>query len=102
MAKEHVLREYNDFLTKCSSNLETVCRNYDQVSRGSSLEFPIAVDVVPSEQMNLADLIASDHEALRKVVLALAHLVLEMDFIIAEGHSFYNMLLFYGNYFILY
>ena len=101
MAKEHVLREYTDFLTKCSSNLETVSRTFDQVTRGSALEFPIAIDVVPSETIDLSDLVSSDHEELRKIVLALAHLVLEMEFVVKEGSSFYNTLLYYGKMFCL-
>ncbi len=95
MAKEHVAREYSDFMVKCTSELETVCQAHESLEKENSNQ-TIWLDSVPREDLTLVDLIQSDHEELRKVVLTLGHLVGEMDFLVEEGRSFYHPLLYYG------
>ena len=101
VAREHVIHEFNDFLTKCCSDLESVDRIYQSVAAdagGSSLHLqnPVVVDPVARENLSLADLIISNHEELRKTMLTLGFLVEEMDLLTEELGSFYHPLLYYG------
>lgn len=98
VAKERVIREFNDFLTKCGSNLEAVDKTFQNL-RGSwsGQHLPIiSIKTVPYEDATLPELIQSDFEELRKVILTLAHLVEEMDFLVKEFNKFYYPLLYYG------
>lgn len=115
MAKEYVAREYSEFMVKCGSDLEAVCQIHENLSK-ENVSQTVSLDLVPCEDISLVDLVHSDHEELRKVVLALGHLVSEMDFLVEEGRldsfhsvhvlfmfisfsyrrSFYYPLLYYG------
>lgn len=81
-------------MVKCGSDLEAVCQIHENLSK-ENVSQTVSLDLVPSEDISLVDLVHSDHEELRKVVLALGHLVSEMDFL-EEGKSFYYPLLYYG------
>lgn len=82
-------------MIKCGTDLETLNQLHDSLTR-DSLQCVVVVDSVPREDVTLVDLVSSDHEELRKVVLTVGHLVNEMDFLIQEGRSFYHCLLYYG------
>lgn len=102
VAKEHVIREFNDFLTKCGSDLESIDKVYQSVavpSRGNTIIHPhntVSVDAVAREDLSLTDLIVSRHEELRKTMLVLGFLVEEMDNAVEELSFFYQPLLYYG------
>ncbi|KAI9557930.1 hypothetical protein GHT06_014682 [Daphnia sinensis] len=95
LAKEYVTREFSDFMVKCGSELEALSQLHESLSNESANQV-ICLDSVPTEDLSLVNLVRSDHEELRKVVLALGHLVSEMDFLIGEGRSFYYPILYYG------
>lgn len=95
VAKEYVSREYNDFMVKCGTELEAMCLIHESLNKDSPTQ-TIWVDFVPREELSLLELVSSDHEELRKVVLTMGHLVSEMDFLVQEGRSFYHPLLYYG------
>ena len=95
MAKEYVAREYSDFMIKYGSELEAICLAHESLKKENS-DQTIWLDSVPREDITLVELIQSDHEELRKVVLTLGHLVSEMDFLVEEGKSFFHPILYYG------
>ena len=78
--------------------MESIDKAYLSLSTaGSCHQSPtVVIDVVPTEDINLPDLIQTDHEELRKVMLTLSYLVEEMDNLIRELSSFYYPLLYYG------
>ena len=95
VAKENVVRQYIDFLTKFGSDLDGVDHSYQSMSKDKPFHL-LGLDAIPHEEVELVDLINSDNEALRKVILALSHLIQEIDFLNKEGKSFYHSLLYYG------
>ena len=95
MAKEYVAREYSDFMVKCGSDLDAMCQVHENLGK-ENVSQTVCLDLIPREDISLVDLVHSDHEELRKVVLALSHLVSEMDFLVEEGRSNYYPLLYYG------
>ena len=95
VAKEHVLREYNKFHIEHGVQLETVNQIYKNISK-RTLSHQISLEAVPFEDISLADLIQTNNDALRNVVLTFIHLIEEMDFLIKEGQSFYSPLQYYG------
>lgn len=90
-----MVRDYNDFLMKFNAQYETVNTLYEQVVK-SDPHFPITLDLVPREDVQLTDIIKTDNEELGKVVLALSYLVGEIDYLRAEATSFYYPLMYYG------
>jgi len=95
IAKEYVTRQYVDFLTRLSCNLDACNEHYEHVTKNISPD-PISLNVVPYEEVSLTELVVSDDEALRKVMLTLGHLVCEMEDLVDEGKSFYYPLLYYA------
>lgn len=95
IAKEYVTRQYVDFLTRLSCNLDACNEHYEHVTKDISPD-PISLNVVPYEEVSLTELVVSDDEMLRKVMLTLGHLVCEMEDLVDEGRSFYYPLLYYA------
>lgn len=90
-----MVRDYNDFLVKFNVEYETIHNLYEEVGK-SNPHFPVALDLVPQEGVELTDVVRSDNEELEKVVLTLSYLVGEMDFLKLEAASFYYPLMYYG------
>lgn len=82
-------------MVKCVSELEAFNQVYQCLDR-ERLTQPLSLNPVPQEDLELVDLISSPCEELRKVVLALGHLIGEMDFLVVDGRTFYYPLLYYG------
>lgn len=122
VAKEYVTREFSDFMVKCGSDFEAMSQLHKNLNKENASQV-ICLDSVPREDISLVNLVRSDHEEFRKVVLALGHLVsevcvwlhvchtcssihfhinfffffrMQMDFLFEEGRSFYYPLLYYG------
>lgn len=89
------MRDYNDFLMKFNSDYESIHNLYDEVAK-DNFQFPVALDLVPREDVELIDIIKTDNEELGKVVLALSYLVSEIDYLKFEAATFYYPLLYYG------
>ena len=95
MAKEHVVRQYVEFLTKFGTDLESVNQIYQNLAKINAVQ-PVAIHFVPSEDISLADLVVTDNEGMRKVLLVLAYLVQVMDSLVEEAKPFYYTVLYYG------
>lgn len=77
VAKEYVTREFSDFMVKCGTELEALSQLHESLGNENANQI-ICLDSVPTEDLSLVNLVRSDHEELRKVVLALGHLVSEV------------------------
>lgn len=111
-------------MVKCGTELEALSQLHESLGNENANQI-ICLDSVPTEDLSLVNLVRSDHEELRKVVLALGHLVsevcvffvimrwspsilfancllhnflfyMQMDFLVEEGRSFYYPFLYYG------